>query len=115
MNALKLKLRNSQWYQGRKVWCDLSYETYFLTILAGLYHCKFYMSIASSDLVTLAAHYITLRESRRNFRGNCPFHQDTTGSFMISPEKNIFKCFGCGKEGGPAEFISGMAELGLAS
>jgi DNA primase len=71
------------------------------------------MSIASSDLVTLAANYITLKESRRTFRGNCPFHQDKTGSLMISPEKNIFKCFGCGKEGGPDEFISGMAALGF--
>jgi hypothetical protein len=32
---------------------------------------------------------------------------------MILPEKDIFKCFGCGKEGGPEELISGLAELGL--
>jgi DNA primase len=71
------------------------------------------MSVISSELVTLAAPYITLKESRRTFRGNCPFHLDTKGSFMILPEKNIFKCFGCGKEGGPAELISGLAALGL--
>jgi len=69
------------------------------------------MSVISSDLVTLAAPHITLKESRRTFRGDCPFHPDTRGSFMILPEKNIFKCFGCGKEGGPAEFIKAIESL----
>lgn len=62
------------------------------------------MPFTSAEMITLAAQYITLTESRRSFQGNCPFHQDTAGSLMISPEKNIFKCFGCGKEGGPQEF-----------
>jgi DNA primase len=70
------------------------------------------MSIASSDLVTLAANYIILKESRRAFRGKCPFHEDPAESLMILPEKNVFKCFGCGKEGGAAEFISGIKQLG---
>ena len=38
-------------------------------------------------------------------KGNCPFHTDQNASFMVSGEKNIFKCFGCGKEGGPIEFL----------
>ena len=37
-------------------------------------------------------------------KGPCPFHPGQSGSFMVSPEKNLFKCCGCGKEGGPAEF-----------
>jgi DNA primase len=69
------------------------------------------MAVISSELVTLAATHITLKESRRTFRGNCPFHPDTRGSFMILPEKNIFKCFGCGEEGGSAEFVKAMESL----
>ncbi len=68
------------------------------------------MSVNLSDLVTLAATYVQLNESRRGLRGKCPFHADAGESLMISPEKNIFKCFGCGKEGGPEEFTRAIAE-----
>ncbi|MES2111298.1 MAG: CHC2 zinc finger domain-containing protein [Bacteroidota bacterium] len=57
-----------------------------------------------SDLVAIISKHVTLREGRKALKGNCPFHPDQSGSFMVSPEKNLFKCFGCGKEGGPAEF-----------
>lgn len=69
------------------------------------------MSIASSNLTQLAAGHITLKESRRTLRGKCPFHPDAGESLMILPEKNIFKCFGCGKEGGPAEFKLAIEQL----
>jgi DNA primase len=69
------------------------------------------MIIADPDLVKLAATYITLTEGRRSFRGKCPFHADTAESLLISPEKNIFKCFGCGIEGGPAEFMKAIEKL----
>jgi DNA primase len=58
-----------------------------------------------SDLVKLVSKHITIREGRKILKGNCPFHTDHQDSFMVSPEKNVFKCFGCGKEGGPAEFM----------
>jgi len=51
----------------------------------------------------IAAH-VQLRQSRRMLRGDCPFHQDIAESFMVYPSKEIFKCFGCGLEGGIAEF-----------
>ena len=88
----------------------IRYRTYFLIILAGL-TTAIYMSVTSSDLVKLATVYISLKESRRTLRGRCPFHRDAGESLMISPEKNIFKCFGCGKEGGPAEFKLAMEQL----
>jgi DNA primase len=69
------------------------------------------MSIPTSDLVTLAASYIPLTASRRSYRGKCPFHDDAGESLLISPDKNIFKCFGCGKEGGPAEFSRAMEQV----
>ena len=37
--------------------------------------------------------------------GLCPFHDEKTPSFTVSPSKNIYKCFGCGKGGGPVQFI----------
>jgi DNA primase len=58
-----------------------------------------------ANLVQIASAYIPLRESRRIFKGPCPFHSDQTNSLMISPEKNQFKCFGCGIDGGPLEFV----------
>jgi DNA primase len=69
------------------------------------------MSDAIPDLVKLAANYVKLTESRRSFRAQCPFHNDSAQSLLISPEKNIFKCFGCGIEGGPAEFINAIESL----
>lgn len=57
-----------------------------------------------SDLVQIVSKYVTLQEGRKALKGNCPFHPDQAASFMVSPEKDLFKCFGCGKEGGPAEF-----------
>jgi DNA primase len=56
------------------------------------------------DLIQIVSKHTTLREGRKVLKGNCPFHADESSSFMVSPEKNLFKCFGCGKEGGPAEF-----------
>jgi DNA primase len=61
------------------------------------------LSIVSITNVVSA--YVQLQEGRKMLRGNCPFHADQNASFMVSTEKNIFKCFGCGKEGGPIEFL----------
>jgi len=57
-----------------------------------------------SDLVAIISRHITLNQGRKALKGPCPFHDDQTESLMVSPEKNLFKCFGCGKEGGPVEF-----------
>lgn len=49
--------------------------------------------------------YVTLRRRGVNMIGLCPFHHEKTPSFTVSPSKNIFKCFGCGKAGDAAKFI----------
>ena len=49
--------------------------------------------------------YVTLRKRGVNFIGLCPFHDEKTPSFTVSPSKNIYKCFGCGKGGGAAQFL----------
>lgn len=62
-------------------------------------------NLAKTDLVKIISAYLPLQESRKQLKGKCPFHPDTTTSLMVSAEKNIFKCFGCGRDGGPVEFI----------
>ncbi|MBK8564503.1 MAG: DNA primase [Saprospiraceae bacterium] len=49
--------------------------------------------------------FVNLRRRGVNMIGLCPFHNEKTPSFTVSPAKNIFKCFGCGKAGDPAKFI----------
>ena len=52
-----------------------------------------------TDIVELISQHVSLKKAGRNFKGLCPFHDEKTPSFMVSPERQIFKCFGCGKGG----------------
>lgn len=49
--------------------------------------------------------YVTLKRKGANLAGLCPFHNEKTPSFTVSPAKNIYKCFGCGEAGGPVQFL----------
>ncbi len=49
--------------------------------------------------------FVSLKRRGSNLIGNCPFHNEKTPSFIVSPAKNFFKCFGCGKGGTPVHFI----------
>jgi len=57
------------------------------------------------DIVDVVSHYITLKQVGRNFTALCPFHPEKTPSFVVSPEKQIFKCFGCGVGGNAITFV----------
>jgi DNA primase len=59
----------------------------------------------ASQIVEVVQDYVTLKRRGVNYLGNCPFHNEKTPSFTVSPAKNIFKCFGCGKGGNPVNFI----------
>jgi hypothetical protein len=49
--------------------------------------------------------YLKLKSSGKNFKGLCPFHQEKTASFTVSPAEKTFHCFGCGVGGGPVQFL----------
>ncbi|MCL4106758.1 UNVERIFIED_CONTAM: hypothetical protein GTU68_048202 [Idotea baltica] len=49
--------------------------------------------------------FVHLKKAGVNFKGNCPFHNEKTPSFVVSPAKNIYKCFGCGRGGNPVQFM----------
>ena len=65
----------------------------------------------SNDIVDVISKYITLKRSGKNFFGLCPFHKEKSPSFAVSPDKQIFHCFGCGAGGNVIHFISKIENL----
>lgn len=63
------------------------------------------------DIVEVIGHYLTLKKRGRHYLTCCPFHQEKTPSFIISPELQIFKCFGCGKSGDIFTFVQEYERL----
>ena len=65
----------------------------------------------NNDIVDIISQYVILKRSGRNFFGLCPFHKEKTPSFSVSPDKQIFHCFGCGAGGNVIHFISKIENL----
>lgn len=59
----------------------------------------------TADIAEVVGEYVNLKRRGVNLMGNCPFHDEKTPSFVVSPTKGIFKCFGCGKAGNSVGFI----------
>ena len=61
--------------------------------------------VEDSDIVSVINHYISLTKKGNNYTCCCPFHEEKTPSFVVSPQKAIFHCFGCGAGGNVLTFI----------
>ena len=66
---------------------------------------------SKNDIVDVVSQYVVLKRAGRNYMGLCPFHKEKSGSFCVSPDKQIFHCFGCGVGGNVFHFISKIENL----
>lgn len=66
---------------------------------------------SSNDIVDTISQYVQLKRKGRNFFGLCPFHKEKSPSFSVSPDKQIFHCFGCGVGGNVIHFTSKIENL----
>src|SRR5689334_666509 len=57
------------------------------------------------DILDVVGSFVKLKRRGANYLGLCPFHNEKTPSFTVSPSKEIFKCFGCGKSGNTISFV----------
>ena len=67
--------------------------------------------LSTVDIVDLVGRYVPLKRAGANFTACCPFHNEKTPSFMVSPNKQIFKCFGCGKGGNVITFMQEIERI----
>ena len=57
------------------------------------------------DIIDVVSEFVKLKKRGANYLGLCPFHNEKTPSFTVSPSKEIYKCFGCGKSGNTITFL----------
>lgn len=67
--------------------------------------------VEKSDIVDVISDYVQLSKAGKNYKGLCPFHGENTPSFVVSPDKGIYKCFGCGEGGNVVSFISSIEAI----
>ena len=66
-----------------------------------------------TDIVEIISEAVPLKKAGRNFKALCPFHEEKTPSFMVNPERQIFKCFGCGIGGAVYKFVKAREKSGF--
>lgn len=69
--------------------------------------------LARADVVEIVGRYVQLKKTGANFSGLCPFHGEKTPSFTVSPSKQFFHCFGCGKNGNAIGFLMEFTGAGF--
>ncbi|RKL68687.1 DNA primase [Salipaludibacillus neizhouensis] len=65
----------------------------------------------SLDIVDIVSEYVQLKKQGRNFQGLCPFHGEKTPSFSVSPDKQLYHCFGCGAGGNAFSFVMEIEDV----
>ncbi|MDP6570595.1 MAG: DNA primase [Candidatus Marinimicrobia bacterium] len=68
---------------------------------------------STADILEVVSGYVDLKKRGRNYFGLCPFHGEKTPSFSVNPQREIYKCFGCGAGGGSINFIMAIENLGF--
>lgn len=66
---------------------------------------------ARNDIVDIVREYLPLKPSGRGYTALCPFHNEKTASFHVSPERQIYHCFGCGEGGNVITFVMAVERL----
>ncbi len=69
--------------------------------------------LSRTDVVDVVGHYVQLKKAGANYMGLCPFHGEKSPSFSVSPSKQFYHCFGCGKNGNAIGFLMDHAGLGF--
>ncbi len=64
-----------------------------------------------TDILEVVSAHVLLKKSGKNYKGLCPFHSEKTPSFTVSPDKQIYHCFGCGAGGNAFKFLMEMEDL----
>jgi DNA primase len=67
--------------------------------------------LSRTDVVEIVGRYVQLKKGGANFMGLCPFHGEKSPSFSVSPAKQFYHCFGCGKNGNAISFLMDHAVM----
>ena len=65
----------------------------------------------ASDILSVVSEHVQLKRAGRTWKALCPFHQEKTPSFTVNPDRQIFKCFGCGEGGDVFRFLMGFEKM----
>src|ERR671934_1155128 len=66
-----------------------------------------------ASLLTVVQEYVSLKRAGTSYKGNCPFHNEKTPSFVVHPDKGFFHCFGCGVGGDVFKFLELHEKVGF--
>ncbi len=90
---------------------EIYYQYLFLYFCCMIDQTTIQKIFDTADIYEVVSDFVSLKKRGVNYVGCCPFHNEKTGSFTVSPAKGIYKCFGCGKGGNAVNFIMEHEQL----